>query len=407
MNVGCVPKKVMYNTAVLAEQLHDYEDYGFDVHNGDFHWPKIKKSRDAYIARLNQIYYTNLSKSNVDVIEGRAYFVDKNTVQVGEQQISAKHILIATGGYPTLPKDIPGYEHGITSDGFFELEDLPKKVAVVGAGYIAVELVGILNSLGSDASLLFRYDKILRTFDETLSLTLMDEMKNAGVKLLSKTQVSKVVKEEDKTLTLHTNDGQTLSGFDCLIWAIGRSPSSDIGLDKTNVKTNSKGHIVVDEYQNTSAEGVYAVGDVTGKWELTPVAIAAGRRLTERLFGNKPDYKLDYENIATVVFSHPPIGTVGMTEAKAREAYGDAVKVFTSSFTNMYHAVTKRKTKTVMKMICVGEQKKIVGLHTIGLGSDEMIQGFAVAVKMGATKTDFDNTVAIHPTASEEFVTMI
>lgn len=411
VNVGCVPKKVMFNTAVHAEYIHDHADYGFDVTLHNFSWATVKKSRDAYIKRLNGIYENNLQKDNVEYIPGHAVFTPEGNIKVGENVYCGKHILIACGGRPTIP-NFPGCQYGITSDGFFELEELPKKVAVIGAGYIAVELAGILNALGSQVASLIRYDKVLRTFDSMLSEGVTNEMLKAGIDLHTYTTMQEITKEKNGLMTLHTlknkKDKVTLSDFDCVILAIGRGPNTDtLGLDGLGINMDNKGQILVDEFQNTSRPNVYALGDVCGKALLTPVAIAAGRRLAHRLFDGKTDLKLDYNNIPTVVFSHPPIGTVGLTQEEAEAKYGkDKIKVYRSSFTNMYHAMTKRKTGTLMKLVCLLPEEKIIGLHILGLGADEMLQGFSVAVKMGATKKDFDDTVAIHPTASEELVTM-
>lgn len=405
VNVGCVPKKVMFNTAMHAEFIHDHKDYGFDVELKKFDWSVIKKSRDDYVKRLNDIYATNLGKSEVEFIPGHASFTEDRCVEVAGAKYTAKHILIATGGYPFIPT-ITGAEHGISSDGFFELETLPKKTVVVGAGYIAVELAGILNALGSDVSLLIRYDQVLRNFDSMLSKAVTEETEHTGVKLLRRTQVTKVTKEASGHLALETT-GEPITDVDCLIWAIGRKPQVDIGLDKVGVELDKTGHIQVDAFQNTSAENMYALGDVCGRALLTPVAIAAGRKLAHRVFNNEPESKLDYNDIPTVVFSHPPIGTVGLTEEEAVKEYGRAsLKVYTSTFNPMYHAVTTRKVKCYMKLVCLLPDEKVIGLHMLGQGCDEMLQGFSVALKMGATKRDFDRTVAIHPTSSEELVTM-
>uniref|UniRef100_A0A7N6BWD4 Glutathione reductase, mitochondrial n=1 Tax=Anabas testudineus TaxID=64144 RepID=A0A7N6BWD4_ANATE len=337
VNVGCVPKKVMWNAAVHAEYLHDHSDYGFDVGNVHFSWETLKAKRDSYVSHLNRIYRNNLDKAKIQTIQGRARFTDdpEPTVEVDGRKYTAPHILIATGGQPYVLSDaeVPGASLGITSDGFFELETLPKRSVIVGAGYIAVEIAGILSTLGSKTSLIIR---------------------------------------------------QT-----------------------GGVDTDERGHIIVDDFQNTSRPGIYAVGDVCGRALLTPVAIAAGRKLAHRLFEGKKDSKLDYSSIPTVVFSHPPIGTVGLTEEEAIKSRGkENVKIYKTSFTPMYHAITSRKSQCIMKLVCVGKEEKVVGLHMQGLGCDEMLQGFAVAIKMGATKADFDKTIAIHPTSSEEFVTM-
>lgn len=407
VNVGCVPKKVMWYAAHIAESIHKYaEDYGFNTQIESFNWQTLVKNRQAYIDRIHQSYQNSLSKNNVDLIHGAAQFVNKNTIEVNGEIFTADHILIATGTQPSLPK-IEGVEYGIDSNGFFELSALPKTTAVIGSGYIAVELAGVLNALGSQVGLFIRKDLPVRRFDQFLSETLVEVMQADGVKIHTQAIPQKVTKNIDGSVNLHLENGE-VHKIDCLIWATGREPdTANLNLDKANVQLNDRGYIEVDEFQNTTQKGIYAVGDITGKMELTPVAIAAGRRLSERLFNNKPNEYLDYENIPTVVFSHPPIGTVGITEQEAIEQYGEqSVKVYNSSFTAMYSAITQHRQPTKMKLVCVGEEEKIVGIHGIGFGMDEILQGFAVALKMGATKRDFDNTVAIHPTSAEEFVTM-
>ncbi|XP_023573383.1 glutathione reductase, mitochondrial [Octodon degus] len=355
VNVGCVPKKVMWNTAVHSEFMHDHGDYGFQSCESKFNWRVIKEKRDAYVSRLNTIYQNNLTKSNIDIIHGYATFTSdpQPTVEVNGKKYTAPHILIATGGVPSQPHEsqIPGASLGITSDGFFQLEELPRRSVIVGAGYIAVEIAGILSALGSKTTLMIRHDKVKEVKKTSTGLEL---------------SVVTALPGRKPTLT-------SISEVDCLLWAIGRDPNSKgLNLDK-----------------------------------LSTVAIAAGRKLAHRLFECKEDSKLDYDNIPTVVFSHPPIGTVGLTEDEAIHKYGkDNVKIYSTAFTPMYHAVTTRKTKCVMKMICANKEEKVVGIHMQGIGCDEMLQGFAVAVKMGATKADFDNTVAIHPTSSEELVTL-
>ena len=413
VNVGCVPKKVMFYGAQIAEAINHYApDYGFDVDVKKFDFAKLVESRQAYISRIHTSYDNVLAKNNVDVIRGFAKFVNKNTLEVTfadgtTEQVTADHILIATGGRPSIPA-IQGAEYGIDSDGVFALTELPKRVAVVGAGYIAVELAGVLNSLGVETHLFVRKHAPLRNFDPMMVETLVESMQQDGITLHTHAIPKAVVKNADGSVTLHLEDGREQT-IDCLIWAIGREPTTDkINLHAAGVEANERGFIKVDKYQNTNVPGIYAVGDIIeGGIELTPVAVAAGRRLSERLFNNKPNEHLDYNLVPSVVFSHPPIGTVGLTEPQAIEQYGaENVKVYKSSFTSMYTAVTQHRQACRMKLVCVGKEEKIVGLHGIGFGVDEMIQGFAVAIKMGATKADFDNTVAIHPTGSEEFVTM-
>lgn len=406
VNIGCVPKKVMWFAAGIAHSLRDAGGYGFDVMVNDFDWGQLVKRREAYIQGINDWYHTYLADSDIDEIVGQGRFVDAHTLEVAGEHYTADHIVISPGGLPIIP-DIPGAEHGITSQGFFELTEQPKRVAVVGGGYIAVELAGLLRALGSEVDMLLRRQHFLDSFDAMLRESLMEEMVNAGVNILPNINVERVEKMGDGSLTLHCQGGHELTGFDTLIWAIGRAPNTaELNLDAAGVNHDENGFIPTDEFQNTNVKGVYAVGDVTGRAQLTPVAIAAARRLGDRLFNNQPERRLEYENIPTVMFSHPPIGTVGLTEGEARKIHGDAVKVYQTRFTPMYHALTKHKTNTAMKLVCVGAQEKVVGCHIIGHGADEMLQGFAVAIKMGATKKEFDNTVAIHPTSAEELVTM-
>ncbi|MBW3166174.1 glutathione-disulfide reductase [Ferrimonas balearica] len=408
VNVGCVPKKVMWFGAQVAEAIKLYgPDYGFDTTLNQFSWSKLVESREAYIERIHGGYNRGLDANGVTLVKGFGKFVDAKTVEVNSEHYTAPNILIATGGRPTIPA-IPGAEHGIDSNGFFALTEQPKRVAVVGAGYIAVELAGVLHSLGSETHLLVRKHAPLRNFDPMIVDTLVKLMAAEGPTLHTHSIPKAVEKEADGSLTLHLENGNSLN-VDCLIWAIGREPATDkINIEASGVKVNERGFIPVDEYQNTNVPGIYTVGDIMeGGIELTPVAVKAGRALSERLFGGQPEAKMDYSLVPTVVFSHPAIGTIGLTEPQAREQYGDDnVKVYTSSFAAMYTAVTAHRQATEMKLVCVGPEEKIVGLHGIGFGMDEILQGFAVAIKMGATKADFDATVALHPTSAEEFVTM-
>lgn len=408
VNVGCVPKKVMWHGAQIAEAMHLYaKDYGFDVDVKKFDWSKLVESREAYIGRIHTAYDNVLGNNKIEVINGFAKFVDQKTVEVNGEHYSADHILIAVGGEPTIP-NIPGAEHGIDSDGFFALNEQPKRTAVIGAGYIAVEIAGVLHALGTETHLFVRKESPLRSFDPMIVETLVEVMDNEGPTLHTHSVPKEVVKEADGTTTLHFENGES-HNTDLLIWAIGRNPTTDkINLAATGVATNDRGYIKVNEYQQTNVEGIYCVGDIMeGGIELTPVAVKAGRQLSERLFNNKPDAKMDYNLVPTVVFSHPPIGTIGLTEPQAIAQYGeDNVKVYKSGFTAMYTAVTANRQPCKMKLVCAGPEETVVGLHGIGFTVDEMIQGFGVAMKMGATKADFDSVVAIHPTGSEEFVTM-
>ena len=405
VNVGCVPKKVMWTTSRIAELLEYAPDYGFSIENRGFEWAKIKRSRDEYIARLNEIYATNLTKANAEIVTGTARISSPNSIEVDGAIYESQHILIATGGYPSVP-DIEGAEHAITSDGFFEMEDLPKKVVINGAGYIATEFAGMLHGLGSDVTMVLRKDQLLRGFDSSLTNIVMSEMQKSGVKFVTDTLIDSI-QDGTSGRVVNLSDGSSIEDVDEFIFAIGRAPNSQgIGLEKTDVQVDARGYIQTDKFQNTTQQGIYAVGDVTGRTALTPVAIAAGRKLSDRLFGGKDDAHLDYENIPSVIFSHPPIGTVGLSEQQARAEFGDNVKVYISEFKNMFYQVTSRSSPTLMKLVTAGAEEKVVGCHVVGDFADEIIQGFSVAVKMGARKQDFDNTVAIHPTAAEELVTM-
>ena len=406
VNVGCVPKKIMWNAAEVAHALHDARDYGFDLTLAGHDWAQLKRKRDEYILRLNGIYERNLANRKVTLLRGRAHLVAADAIEVGGQRISAAHIVLATGGRPMLPQ-IPGADLGITSDGFFELATRPAAIAVVGSGYVAVELAGVFSALGTHTTVVLRRERLLREFDAMLGDSLMQTMRDEGVEIVTGAVPTALTRNAQGGLELGLADGRRLGAFDVVLWAIGREPvTDDLGLAAAGLEPDAGGYVRTDALQQTRVPGVYAIGDVTGRAQLTPVAIAAGRRLSDRLFNKQRERKLDYDNIPTVIFSHPPIGTVGLTEAAARARHGDAVRVYTGSFVPMYHSMTTRKPRTEMKLVTVGPEQHIVGLHVIGDGADEMLQGFAVAIRMGATKRDFDDTVAIHPTSAEEFVTM-
>jgi len=406
VNVGCVPKKVMWYAAQVADTLRLYApDYGFDTTVPPLEWNRLVANRSAYIARIHASYEKGLRNHQVTLVHGRAQMRDAHTAEVNGQVYTADHVLIATGGRPVTPA-IPGAEWGMDSDGFFALPALPRRVAIVGAGYIAVELAGVIHALGAETHLFVRQHAPLRQFDPMLVDALVHALQTHGPTLHTHATPQAVEQNPDGSLTLVLQDGRR-HVVDCLLWAIGRTPADTLDLKRIGVQTDAHGYIQVDAWQNTNVPGVYAVGDNTGRVELTPVAVAAGRLLSERLFNSKPDARLDYENVPTVVFSHPPIGTVGLTEPQARARFGDEnVKVYTSSFTSMYTAVTMHPQTCRMKLVCTGAEETVVGIHGIGLGMDEILQGFAVALKMGARKQDLDCTVAIHPTAAEEFVTM-
>ncbi len=408
VNVGCVPKKAMWYAGQISDALKYAHEYGFNTEVKSYDWARMVQNREAYIERIHAAYQRGFDANNVTVIQGFAKFINKNTVEVNGIFYTADHITIATGGRPSIPA-IEGAEFGIDSDGFFALTEQPKSVAVIGAGYIAVELAGVFFALGTESHLLVRKEKPLRGFDDMLSETLVEQMKKHGPTLHNHSIPERIEKLADGHLVVHLTNGNSVGPVEKIVWAIGREPATDnINLDLAGVEVDDKGFITTDKYQNTNVEGIYAVGDNTGRAQLTPVAVAAGRRLCERLFNNKPYEHLDYNDIATVVFSHPVIGTVGLTEQEAIDAYGqEQVKAYNSQFTALYQAMTQaHRDPTRMKLICVGKEERIVGIHSIGFGSDELLQGFAVAMKMGATKQDFDNTIAIHPTSAEEFVTM-
>ena len=407
VNVGCVPKKVMWYASDMAYMLKNAADYGFDISSNGFHWQKLIKGRQGYISGINNWYHDYLKENKIDEITGSASFVDANTLDVNGETYTAPHIVIAPGSIPVIP-EIPGGDIGITSDGFFALHEQPRKVAIVGSGYIAVEFAGVLNALGSEVTLLVRGHHVLSHFDILLRETLMKELLSCGINVITNTSVESVTKTNGNDIHLSCNNNQHYDGFDTLVWAIGRKANIEgLNLEVTGVELTERGNIKVDDYQNTNVPGIYALGDVTGKIPLTPVAIAAGRRMADRLFNQQTDRHLDYHNIPTVIFSHPPAGTIGLSEEDARKKFGnDTVKAYQTSFTPMAYAFTTHQPRTAMKLVTVGAEEKVVGCHIIGTGADEMLQGFAVAIKMGATKADFDNTVAIHPTSAEELVTM-
>lgn len=405
VNVGCVPKKVMWSAAGIAESLRLAADYGFVVDGVRFDWPQLVRARNAYVTRLNGIYQDLLDGAKVTLLRGHARFAGPDAVTVNGVTYRAAHVLIAAGGRPAVPT-LPGADLGIDSDGFFALAEQPRRVAVIGAGYIAVELAGVLRALGSEVALAIRGDTVLRSFDTLVQEAVTGHLESAGI-TVHRRFVPAGIERRDDGLAVLASDGRSLSGYDCVLWAVGRAACSDgLDLQHAGVAADADGHILVDAFQNTNVPGIYAVGDITGQAPLTPVAIAAGRRLADRLFDGHSERRLDYDNIPSVVFAHPPVGSVGLTEAQARAAHGQAVRVYTTRFTDMYYALGSHRPQTVAKLVCVGPDERVVGVHVVGRGADEMTQGFAVAIKMGARKRDLDDTVAIHPTASEELVLM-
>jgi len=405
VNVGCVPKKIMYHAADLAHALVDAADYGFTLEPARHDWAVLKARRDAYVEKLRGIYLENLERRGATLFRERAHIEAPGRVRIGGAVHAAKHIVVATGGRPLVP-ELPGAGAAITSDGFFELDSMPRSIAIIGSGYVAAELGGVFAALGARVTLAIRYDRVLRSFDEMLSTRLMAAMQADGIEVVPYVVPTALASAGDGK-RIQLAGGQTLGPFECVMWAIGRTPSSaGLGLEQAGVTLGARGEVATDHRQDTNVAGIHAIGDVTGRSELTPVAIAAGRRLADRLFGGEPERHLDYRLIPTVVFSHPPIGTVGLTEAEARAAFADDVEVFRHDFMPLYHGITARRRRAEVKLVTEGPERRIVGLHAIGMGADELLQGFAVALRLGATKRDFDDTVAIHPTSAEELVTL-
>lgn len=408
VNLGCVPKKIMFNASSIAETFHKSTDYGFSPEPGKLNWNKLVSKRNAYIEQLRENYKKRFEQYKITHIQGTGTFHDKQSITVDHTLYQADHIIIATGGEPSIPA-INGIKHVIDSDGFFSLTKQPVKVAIIGSGYIGVELAGILNALGSETHLLMRSDKPLSRFDHMLGDTLLEIMQAQGIYIHQNHMAQSIELHSDGRKSILCKSGSIINDIDVIISAVGRKPrTGNLNLDTIKVKTDKQGLVLVDEYQNTSVKGIYAIGDVTNAPALTPVAIAAGRCLADRLFNKQTKARLSYDNISTVVFSHPPVGTVGLSEQEAIEKYGmKRIKIYQTRFNPMYDALSIEKTPTAMKLITLGKKEKIIGLHVIGYGADEMLQGFGVAIKMGACKKDFDNTIAIHPTSAEEFVTMV
>ena len=405
VNNGCVPKKVMWYAAELAHAVDDAQDFGIPARRGKTDWQALVAARERYISTITGYWSGYVRDHGIDHIQGYARFVDARTVAVDGEQYSADHIVLATGSQPVVPP-VPGSELGITSDGFFKLRQQPAQVAVIGGGYIGVELSGVLNALGSNVTLIALEDRIMERFDPMISAVLENQMRRQGIGVHTGFKVT-ALSRSGGGIGVTSANKSVIEGFDTVIWAVGRRPDTrDLKLEAAGIAVSPGGIIPVDAYENTNVPGIYAIGDTNGKMSLTPVAVAAGRKLAERLFNNKADSRVDYDNIPSVVFSHPPIGTVGITEDEARQRHGRDVTIYTSEFTPMRHALSSHGATTAMKLVCAGREEKVVGIHIIGEGADEILQGFAVAVKMGATKADLDSTLAIHPTSAEELVTL-
>ena len=409
VNLGCVPKKIMFNASMVAETLRKAPSFGFDAVEIKLDWQALVSRRDAYIAQLRENYAKRFAQYKITYLQGQGDFISANKVNVGGKEYEADHLVIATGSEPLIPNDILGVNHAINSDGFFSLMKKPNKVAIIGSGYIGVELAGVLAGLGVETHLLIRGQRPLSRFDLSLGETLVEIMQQQGIHIHLGKQLKTISLQTNDLKTIQCQDSKLIHDLDQVILAVGRRPRTfDLNLSAIEVKRDKQGLIHVDAYQNTSVAGIYAIGDVTDAPALTPVAIAAGRKLADRLFGGQKEACLNYENICSVVFSHPPIGTVGMSEQDALTKYGQKeIKIYQTRFNPMYDALTQEKTPTVMKLVTLGREEKIIGIHMIGYGADEMLQGFGVAIKMGACKKDFDNTIAIHPTSAEELVTMV
>ncbi|MBN8728613.1 MAG: glutathione-disulfide reductase [Xanthomonadales bacterium] len=404
VNHGCVPKKATWLAAELAGMQQQARAIGFALEPGGLDWERFIARRDGYIANIHAAYRRRFLDRGVHLVAARGRLLGTGRVAAGEVELRAGRILIATGARPSRPT-IPGGDLGIDSDGFFGLRACPRRVAIVGSGYIGVELAGVLRALGAEVTLFARGERLLRGFDAELGERLAVAMRQRGMELAFHRNAV-AARRTPEGFALDFGDERSAAGFDVLLWAIGRTPNSEeIGARAIGLELDARGHVVVDDWQDTSLPNVHAVGDVTGRLELTPVAIAAARRLMDRLFGGDAEARLDYANVPSVVFSHPPIGSVGLSEAAARERHAE-VKVYRAGFRPMLTALAGGEETSFMKLVCAGPEERVVGIHLFGIGADEMLQGFAVAVKMGARKCDLDDTVAIHPTSAEEVVLM-
>ena len=404
VNVGCVPKKLLVYGAHFAEDFEQAQGFGWTLGSAKFDWATLIANKNREIERLNGIYRNLLVNSGVTLLEGHARIVDAHSVELGGKRYSAEHILIATGGWPQIP-DVPGHEHAIGSNEAFFLEQLPKRVLVVGGGYIAVEFASIFNGLGADTSLLYRGDLFLRGFDKAVRLHLQDELNKHGVNLQFNSDIARIDKQADGSLRATLKDGRVLEA-DCIFYATGRRPMLDnLGLENTQVELDERGFIKVDEQYQTRTPSILAIGDVIGRVQLTPVALAEGMAVSRRLFKPEEYRKVDYQLIPTAVFSLPNIGTVGLSEEQAKEE-GYSVKVFESRFRQMKLTMTESQERTLMKLVVDTATDRVLGCHMVGPDAGEIVQGLAVALKAGATKQLFDETIGVHPTAAEEFVTM-
>jgi glutathione reductase (NADPH) len=400
---GCVPKKLLVYGAQFADAFADAAGFGWSVPPAQFDWPSLIAAKDNEIGRLSQIYINMLNNSGVEIIDGRGVVVDPHTVEVAGKTYTADKIMIAVGGHPTVP-DIPGIEHVISSNEALDLPSLPRRIVIVGGGYIAVEFAGIFRGFGSEVVEIIRREDLLHGFDDDLRVALAQEMRNRGIEIRARTQIVRIEKAAREGYSVFTAIGDEISA-DLVMYATGRKPNTrGLGLAEIGVEMNREGAVVVDEWQRSTVPNIYAVGDVTDRLNLTPVAIAEGRAIAETLYNNNP-IRMDHDDVPTAVFSEPPIGTVGLTEEAARCRYGE-IDVYTARFKPMKNTLSGRDERTLMKIVVDAASDRVVGCHMLGPDAPEIIQGLAIAVKCGATKRQFDQTVGIHPSAAEEFVTM-
>lgn len=408
VNIGCVPKKAMWLAADLASKMELAGSIGFDIAPPKLSWKELVAHRQGYIANIHASYRRRLDADGIVLMPQRGHLIDAHTVSCADGvHTSADHIVIATGAHPLRPQ-IEGAELGSVSDDFFNLCAAPEQVAIIGGGYIAVELAGLLQALGSRVHLFVQGEQLLGRFDAEVTAQLAENLRQQGVRLHFEYRANRIWRDGDGLLRLGgTGELCADQRFDQVFFAIGRRGNTrGLGLEKVGVEVGEHGEILVDDFQDTAVPSLHAVGDVAGRVGLTPVAIAAARKLMDRLYGGRADARLDYDNIPSVVFSHPPLGAVGLAEEEARERHGDQVRVYTTNFRPMLHALADSPQRSLFKLVCVGEEERVVGIHLLGEGADEMLQGFAVALKMGVTKRQLDDTVAIHPTSSEEVVLM-
>ena len=399
---GCIPKKLLIYGAHYADHFEDAANYGWQIDGVSHDWRTLIDNKNTELDRLNGIYLRILRDNNVDLHEGKGILVDPHTVEVNGKRITSENILVAVGGWPSTP-DIPGIEHVISSNEALELPERPKRMVIVGGGYIAVEFAGVFAGLGTEVTEIVRADTVLRGFDEDIRVSLDEELANRGIKLMSETVVESIEKQ-GAVYSMRLRGGDMIE-TDCIMYATGRTPNTNgLGLEEAGVALKEDGAIIVDDWNRTSASNIYAVGDVTDRVQLTPVAIQEGRAVSEALFNNNPT-TVDYANIATAVFSTPPVGTVGLTEAQAREQ-GFAVDIYDSRFRPLVHTLSHREERTYIKLVVDAASDRVLGAHMMGMDAPEVIQGVAIALKCIATKAQFDATMGIHPSAAEEFVTM-